>query len=456
MGLNQSFPNRKQAPGLAGGDLTVSPIKQGVCCQMMNVINTRVALKSFCAGIYLFSTAALATPTITLNNQLVPLFGIGTNINHGFVSGCGYQHASEPLCQSAVPYGAWADGPMNPYRLGGHTYFQIPHSENFRIKVPNNDWGNRLAWTMEGSFSTGAAIAPAQRDQVESHYNNKNWIFSVWQENNLLVGLTHHEWYRSTETINGIPGFNVASTPWIASIGWTTSWNGGSSWTMQPTSNGSGRMIVVPEPSGWTPIQQTFGFMHPSNIVKEGNYYYVFTSTFNFSRDGQSKRHGVVLLRTITLTTTLNWQYWNGSGWSVVDHNTYQGNFGPQMPHVFWAREDHCSHLYAMNVRKHKASGKWITLGSKYCLPQPPPGQDFKYQAVFSWTQSLANPTSLESNLGEVQQNGASLLSNFYYSFFETDGSADDNYQAIGSSPTIVVTKDYTTFFHQYLTLSGF
>jgi hypothetical protein len=412
-------------------------------------------------GLYtvLFMHEVVAEPQITLNDTPVPLFDIYWNMNHGYMTTCGYKHASENVanCLPALPYGAWIDGPMNPYRYGGNTYFQIPHSENFRIKIPNHDWGNRTSWSMEGSFSIGAQIIPAQRDTAESHYNNRNWIFSVYNNSNTLYGLTHHEWYRSNVTVNNISGFNNGSTPWIASIGWINSTDGGTSWSMRPVSEGSSRLVVVPEPSAWNPIQQTFGFMHPSNIVKEGDYYYIFTTTFNYGHSGQLL-HGISLFRTVNIATPINWEFWNGSGWTIVNHNTYQGNFGAQMPYVFWGRSDQCSSLYAMNVRQHKGSGKWITLGSKYCLPAPPQGQDFRYQAVFSWANSLANPTNLETNLRDVQQNGRSLLSNNYYSFFDVDGSADDNYQSIGSNPLIVVTdnKNYGTYYHHFLTLTGF
>jgi hypothetical protein len=319
---------------------------------------------------------------------------------------------------------------------------------------------------------SGANVSPAQRDQLEVVYNNRNWIFSAYVVGNTIYGLTHHEWYRQPQTIGGIPGFDSKDAagnykPWIASIGWMKSTNGGASWEMKPKTDYSSRLVVIPEPSSTGYASAQYGFMHPSNIVKEGTYYYFFASTENYRQvsGGQlNRRAGVSLFRTNDLSTPLNWAYWNGSGWTTVNHNTYQGNNGPQQPYIFWERQDQCSHLYAMNVRKHVTSGKWITLGSKYCLPIEPDGS-FRYQAVFSWTSNLSNPIDLEkkdaagnSVIDEVTQSGRSLLSNNYYSFFDGSGAAyvGNNYEFVGDNPILVVTKDLSEYQHQYLTLSGF
>lgn len=66
-------------------------------------------------------------PRIILNGNMDLWFDISKNINHTY--------------RGSRPYGVWIDGPMNPYRFANNTYFQIPHSENFRIKVPNHYWG---------------------------------------------------------------------------------------------------------------------------------------------------------------------------------------------------------------------------------------------------------------------------------------------------------------------------
>jgi hypothetical protein len=432
---------------------------------MMKMLDaTRVLL---CTLLLASSCNALADPGISLNGPLVPLLSISQNLNHGYMTPCGYKQAGDNLngCTSVMaPYGAWIDGPMNPYRFGNDTYFQISHSENFRIKVPGNDWGNRAAWTMEGATATGQSVTPAQRDPLESHYNNRNWFFSVYNEGNILYAITHHEWYPDSYAIHGVRGFDQTAPngqlkPWITAVGWARSTDGGNTWAMRDVNEGSSRLITIPQPSDRAPRALTFGFMHPSNVVKEGNYYYLFTSAKNVYQDAQQVlryENGVALFRTSNLATPLGWEFWNGAGWTTVDHHSYQGNANPgQSPHLFWKETNtgDCAHLFAMNVRRHKTSGKWILLGSRYCAPSV----NGPFNATFTWTASLANPVDLDGRAPvNVIQNGVSLESVAYYSFYDSDGSADANYQDIGDHPILIVTVAGDTYKHQYLTLSGF
>jgi hypothetical protein len=404
-------------------------------------------------ALFTFVTSSLnvasAAPAITLDGPMTEFFSLSNNPNEVY---------SEP---GHHKYGAWVDGPMNPYKYGENTFFQIPHSEIFRIKVPGNDWGNPTAWTMEGAPLPGASITPPQRDTAESHYNNRNWMFSVYAQNGLLYGITHHEWYKCFASTT-LPGFKCDDSPfWATSIGWAKSSDGGSTWSMRPVSEGASRLIVAPEPSSSVQANSKYGFMHPSNVVKEGNYYYIFTSTVNYDHK-LNESSGVALFRTDDISKPVGWQFWNGDGWTLIDHSVYQGNFGSQMPHVFQSRPDDCNILYAMNVRQHRTSGKWIVLGSKWCLtPTTPGGNDFKYQAVFSWVNSLDNPRGLDNHWSDVQQNGFSLGYNCYYSFFDVDGSTDDNYQSVGDNPLLVVTNSDSsgaqdTYYSQHITLTGF
>ncbi len=452
-------------------------------------------------------------PSITLNGRIgvaEKLFGIYQNVNHGCLTKIDNtattslylplqiaaaevtltttsltQPLTLPLPCAAL-YGAWIDGPMNPYRVNQDTYFQIPHSENFRIKIPGNDWGNRNAWTMEGQpFNSpsitisGAQITPPQRDQVESHYNNRNWIFSVYSNGTTnLNGLTHHEWYPSSIPVRGIDGF-INTATWVASIGSVKSFDGGQTWQMPPVNLGSSRMVVVPQPSLEAKATQTYGFMHPSNIVKEDNYYYVFTSNANVSKTTSgaiTQSYGVTLFRTTDISLATNWQYFGEEkSWVTVSHNTYQGNLGAQRPHVFFKRADRdCTTLSALNVRKHKTSRQWITLGSLYCLPTQNAADEQQYQAVFSWSKRLDNPIEFDVNAPLAPDNFPNfskvtmpadvyLPANEYYSFFDTNPTLPDNitadpsFQWIGDHPLLVVVgKDKATYFHQWLTLADF
>jgi hypothetical protein len=404
--------------------------------------------------------AALA-PSIRVNDVMAKFFGIRANSNHGWITdNCGFRQGTprppKDECGNSDHYKAWIDGPMNPYKHGGHTYFQISHSENYRIKVPNHNWGNPPLWTMSNDTMLSA------RQLQEEYYDNRHWIFSVRNVNGALYGLTHHEWYApgTIKYVGGIPFLNSESfNYWITAIGWVSSTNGGSTWQMKPPTSGSARLVVVPEPSLLANRQQVFGFAHPSNIVKSGSYYYFFASSVHYGHASTKQfKSGVSLFRTTAITQPTGWQYWNGSGWTRIDHSTYQGNFGRQMPYVFWERTgDIKYHTAALNVRYHTLSKTWIIVGSQWCMPGAP--DNCEKLPVFSWLKNLAAPTNLPEPRAIANFSTPFVASQPYYSFFDVSGSADDNYQNIGNNPLLVMgneTGQQDIYYHQFLTLSGF
>lgn len=93
-------------------------------------------------------------------------------------------------------------------------------------------------------------------------------------------------------------------------------------------------------------------------------------------------------------------------------------------------------------------------LGSQWCLPEPPQGEEFRYQAVYSMTQNLANPVDLEGHAGRPAERREPAIR--YYSFFDVGGNADDDYQSVGDHPPLVVSQDGDTCHRPLLTPSGY
>jgi hypothetical protein len=365
---------------------------------------------------------------------MAALFDIKRNRWHGFRSG--------------RPYGAWADGPMNPYRIGADTYFQLAHSENYRIRIPASQWGNRPSWVIDPDASTSAYDSP--RDRLESQYNFRHWVMSVWASPTSLVGLTHHEWY----TITTPDGLFLGTDWWITGVGHVTRAPLAGMWrlTSSNSSPTSKRLVLVPQPSfsvsnpGLPANSPFFGFAHPSNMVHEAPYTYAFVTGQSLVAGGVIR--GAALIRSSDLTSSVNWQFWNGDGWTIVSHQTYQGNGNPgQAPHLFWSKWPHGGELAAMNVRRH-TSGRWLVVGRDQQVERP---------LLVSSTTSLANPADLEASLQVVPVKFPTGVGKpVYYSVFNAQAAGDLNYQVIGNAPLLVATMDDgASFYHQYLRLEG-
>lgn len=351
---------------------------------------------------------------------------VRTNGNHGLLSDGG------------TAYGLWLDGPPHPYRDNlGNKYITLSHSENYRFLV--DDWNNGNTWALQGTILEGA------RNTLGSAYNNRNWIFAVWSTGATAYCLIHHEWYVSNKTIDGIPGFNnwnyVAgighNRQWVNAISWGKSTDGGRNFTTSTATNSS-RLVLIPEP--WDVQQKNphFGFFHPSNIAKEGNYFYAAVDHRSLNAAGTACNCGVSLIRTTDISAPTGWQFWDGSAWVTVNHNSYQGNLSSQYPHRFFPLENHDyynnanydSHM-GQCLRYHTPSGQWLMFGYT--------GTGASVLG-YSKTTTLANPqfTTIYPINTQVPQDFNSSAARQMTIFDEA--ATDLNYQNIGNSCTIMVT----------------
>lgn len=349
-------------------------------------------------------------------------------------------------------YGLWTDGFPNPYRDGsGNTYLPIPHSENFRFRVP--DWNNPGSWVLESPTLVSARVAS------EGSYNNRHWLFGHWASGNTVYALCHHEWYVDMVTSNGVPGFNANNPPgtlfnqrWVNAITWASSTNGGASFAVAPY-NDSRRCVLVPEP--WYNQQRNhmYGFFHPTNIVQEGGYYYAAVEQRSLSPAGASPENGtgpagfcadsgMSLIRTTNLAQATGWEFWNGSGWTTVSHATYQGNNSTQVPFRFFPSSNHNFYEGPNNfnsgmghsIRFHVPSGKWVFFGFT--------GAGGAGKLGYTVTSSLANPAF--SGITPITGSNTADFdapAGRYFGVFDPDAS-DQNFMNIGNTCIVLVQRD--------------
>lgn len=350
----------------------------------------------------------------------VTVMDFSGNVNHKTIGG-------------GTSYGLWLDGSMYPYRDGsGNKYIQIPHSENYRFKVGN--WSDGYTWELQGPNLEGARQAP------ESAYNNRNWLGSVWSNGSTMYALMHHEWYQTMTTVAGVPGYNGYSQfnrRWVNAISWASSTDGGASFQSAPVANSS-RLVLVPEPWAVQSRDMQYGFHHPSNIAKEGSYYYAAIDHRSLTADGANQICGVSLIRTTDLSQPTGWQFWNGTGWTTVNHNSYQGNLGQNVHRFFemtnnpYVSAQYNSHM-GQCLRFHTPSGKWVMFG----YAGNPPGLTLGYCI----SPTLASPqfnTLLRATAGNNDDfNGGAAR---YISVFD-ESATDLNYQNIGNTVTVLVAN---------------
>lgn len=352
------------------------------------------------------------------------------------------------MADGTTAYGLWCDGAPIPYRDGSNnTYINIPHSENYRFKVP--DWNNGASWELQGPTFV------SNRDPIEGNYNNRYWIFGGWSDGDSVYSLAHHEWYQTTTSIGGIGGVNgysLFNRRWVNGIGLVSSSNGGATHNVSPAANSS-RLVLVPEPWAVQSRDPLYGFFHPSNIVKEGAYYYACVEQRSLSNTGTYNDAGVSIIRTTNVASAVGWEFWDGSSWQVVDHNYYQGNQSYQRPHRFFAQDNrnyyelpnnYNSHM-GQCLRYHVPSGQWLMFGfsgtESTCI-------------AYSASLTLANPqftsiVGISSPDPSIYNSSAAR----FISVFD-EAATDRNFVNIGNSCTVLATADYAAIKKGSLTIT--
>jgi hypothetical protein len=390
------------------------------------------------------STAFLASERrvakITTSGAPATLIDISGNPNHDTLSG-------------GHSYGLWVDGSCSPY-VGddGNTYVVFPSSENYRIQVGSGGWTSGAAWT-------GAALVyDSPRLAAQSEYANRIWIFGTHAVGSDIYAIGHMEWYQTMVADDGIAGFNgyvLTNRRWVNSPTWLKSTDNGATWAIKATA--ADRSIMTPEPWGVQSRDTLYGFRHPSNIVKEGAYYYCFIDYVSLPGGTDLLDSGCCLVRVDDLESSTSWQYWNGTGWTNVSRLTYQGNLSSQQPYMFfkatgwdpYAGTNPGTNRMAQSVRWHPRTKQWLVFGFK--------GND---AGVVCMTRSktLANPqfenygpTFFTLGVGDVAGN---YTSNHYMSVFDPDTATDQNFTDIGDSPICITASTFSEFKRNTLSLT--
>lgn len=351
-------------------------------------------------------------------------------------------------------YGLWVDGPIYPFRgSDGVVRFTVSCSENYMFSV--GDWNNGSTWVLNHVMNS-PRLAP------EGQYSNRYWLFGKYAfSDGRVYCLAHHEWYQTPKTIDGIPGFNAiaGNRRWANGIKWVKSNNNGHSWSTKAAADASS-MVIVPEPWNVQGRDTLYGFFHPSNIVKEGSYYYAFVDYRSLPGNTNLLTCGFIMIRTANIEAATGWQYWTGSGWQTMLSTGYMGNLSTQPdPHIFFKvtgnnpyAADPGSVSMAQSIRYHVPSGMWLLFGSN--------SKWLTNYFCYCASETLANPQFETNGMRQVILSGGGNPVDYgtyggrYVSVFDP-ASNDINFQNImGNTAVCWVTLGYTTYRKQTISIS--
>lgn len=359
-----------------------------------------------------------------------------------------------------ISAGLFTDGPINPWKDdAGNTYINVPHSENYRYLIGNsssttNPWSTPNSWTIEKD-----SIFDSRQDYVangntyhrggncsETDYDNRIWLFGFWSFGKTVAAVAHHEWY--SNCANGYNTLNdgnptTFNTHWVNAISHLVSQDGGRTFLPKALKSGSNsdRLVLIPEPKSVQNPAIMYGFFHPSNIVKEGDFYYATAEMRDFVGQRNSKGRevmtgGFILIRTRNVTQATGWEVYDAQkNWSALAG--YQGNKG-QKPHIFFPmvtdpyETANNAGAIAMNLRYHMDSKQWLAFGA------------YNGRYTILKTASLSVPQFEENGIQNIEGMEASYP--YYISVFDPNqynDPSDLNYVNIGSRLMMLHMKGY-------------
>lgn len=326
------------------------------------------------------------------------------------------------------------DGPMQMWKNNlGETFTPVPLQFNYSLKsdVKGGEFEINPNQIAHRTF-TSPQQAP------EKYYDNSMWLFGFWTDDGKNVySVAHHEWYHPNHryifTGNPSQGCRVAAgvsnSNWVNGVHHLTSKDGGLTFkTTVPLdttkSSNAGRMVLVPEAFGSKPegtqSVTRYGFVHPSNIVKEGDHYYFTVSAREVVKNAAGtslvpERQGFMLIRTKDISKPSGgstYEFWDKDKWTKAT----PANLEIGEPFIF-------THKAGIS-NSEKVPGSVATVEPIFSLKWNPEhkqwiifGHSFPRELSFITTPSLANPKMGKLTIVEDSRNEGPNQSGWFASY---------------------------------------
>jgi YD repeat-containing protein len=180
----------------------------------------------------------------------------------------------------------------------------------------------RAVGTTLGSVTHQSCSDPpvfgSHSDFDPSHYNDLEWIHSVYTEDGQKVyAFVHNEFHgwdvdEQCAALLGTPDINKC---WYNAITLATSTNSGDSYShaAPPTH------LIASVPYQYAALQGPYGVYRPSNLIKKDGYYYMLAVV----EPHDAQKAGICAMRTQHLDDPKSWRAFDGGGFTVRFMNPY-------------------------------------------------------------------------------------------------------------------------------------
>jgi hypothetical protein len=226
-----------------------------------------------------------------------------------------FDYSSQACVNDDIP-----DIPARAFRdSAGRTQLIVSHYNTRR----------EIGTTLDNVAHDCSVVLGSSVDPDPSHYDDAEWIHSIYTEDGTTVHGFIHEEYQGWNflpecaALMGTPDINKC---WYNSITYAVSTNRGDSFTQPAVPN----QLVASVPYKFAPLQGPSGIYRPTNIVAKDGWYYMMVMVEPVS----AQERGVCLMRTQTLADPTSWRAWDGTGFTRSFINPYVDTTSPPEQHV--------------------------------------------------------------------------------------------------------------------------
>ncbi|MFH0970114.1 MAG: hypothetical protein V1776_01490 [Candidatus Diapherotrites archaeon] len=218
------------------------------------------------------------------------------------------------------------DGGARAIRLPDQSIYLIAGNDRGNYPLVGSDLDH-----LTHSCNHPALVSPHQQDMTA--FNDYYWIYSMYREGSRIHALIHievHDLEGNKEVC--LPGLKFSNCMYKG-IGYAYSDDNGKTFTLPA----SPHHMVAAMPDPWDaskvggPLQYTYGYFSPTNIVKKEEYYYsIFQKDPSFNGFMGS---GLCVMRTSDIGNPLSWRAWDGKGFNLTMYPPYDYSNGlPGIP----------------------------------------------------------------------------------------------------------------------------
>lgn len=222
-----------------------------------------------------------------------------------------------------------------------------------KTQLISSNYNNRrfVGDDLDGVKIDCGLIYKSGADEDYSHHDYHSWMHGVYTEDGQTVyALVHNEYWGHKMHPEECKNYNSC---WANSITWVKSVDGGKTYQLPPVEE---RLVAALGKDYKVNAGKPYGFINPSNILREGGYLYSVIHSWNLGK----QKAGSYLIRKPVDAAWNDWQIWSGEKQGFKSLRKLMAKGGEVGTPLPLGKPELPINIYT--IAKHEPSGLFVAL----------------------------------------------------------------------------------------------